>query len=91
MARFLLLLLLFLSLFSLPVMECAGQVKESVVVQVPSKAIAVTEPFVISLVFSSPNTLNEQSPAYRFPDIPTFKKQGISRSKSANMVNGQLI
>lgn len=91
MARFLPLLLLFFSLFSLPVMECAGQVKESVVVQVPSKAIAVTEPFVISIVFSSPNTLNEQSPAYRFPDIPTFKKQGISRSKSANMVNGQLI
>lgn len=91
MARFLLLFLLFLSLFSLPALQCAGQVKESVVVQVPSKTISVTEPFVISIVFSSPIALNDQSPTYRFPEIPNLKKQGISRSKSANLVNGQLI
>ncbi len=91
MARFLSLFLLFLSLLSLPSLECSGQAKESVVVQVPSKSISISEPFVISIVFSSPNSVNDPSPTYRFPDIPNFKKQGISRSKSANMVNGQLI
>jgi hypothetical protein len=83
--------ILFLGLFNLVFCEVFGQTKESVSVQVPSKAITMNEPFVISIVFSSPNASSDLVPSYRFPEIPNFKKQGISRSKSTNMVNGQFI
>ena len=91
MARIFRFCILFLGLFNLVFCEVFGQTKESVSVQVPSKAVTMNEPFVISIVFSSPNTSSEIVPSYRFPEIPNFKKQGISRSKSTNMVNGQFI
>lgn len=80
---------LFLSLlFILGILNPAGaQTREGLTVQVGSKSITTSEYLVV--YFTLP--MSDQPPVYRFPEIAGFKKLGVSRSKSSNFQNGQVV
>lgn len=79
-------LAMYVGLF-LPALPLLGQTKENIVVQIGDKSLLSTEQF--SIQFSIP--FGEQSPVYRFPEINGFRKLGVSRSKSSNFENEQVI
>jgi hypothetical protein len=67
-----------------------AQGKSDIIVQVEAKNISTEEDLVLSV--TSPVAINSQeSIAYKFPEINFFTKIGVSRSKSSNYVNGQLV
>ena len=67
-----------------------AQSKPEMTVQVESKNISTEEDLVISVSSSLPANSNEAN-TYKFPEIDFFTKIGVSRSKSSNYLNGQLI
>ncbi len=64
-----------------------AQTREGLTVQIGSKSITTNENLVI--YFSIP--VSDQSPVYQFPEIPNFKKLGVSRSKASLFQNGQVV
>jgi hypothetical protein len=64
-----------------------AQTREAITVQVGSKSITTNDNLVI--YFTLPVT--DQQPTFLFPDIPNFKKLGVSRSKSSLFQNGQVV
>lgn len=81
----------FLVMFCLGLCQPAGRLfaqnKENIEVQLGSKAISSVEQF--SIQFSISQT--ELAPTYRFPEINGFRKLGVSRSKSSNFENDQVV
>ena len=67
-----------------------AQSKLEMSAQVESKNINTEEDLVISVSSSLPPNSNEVN-TYKFPEIDFFTKIGVSRSKSSNYLNGQLI
>lgn len=64
-----------------------AQTREGLTVQIGSKSITTNENLVI--YFTIP--VSDQSPVYQFPEIPNFKKLGVSRSKASLFQNGQVV
>jgi hypothetical protein len=64
-----------------------AQTREVLTVQIGSKSITTNENLVI--YFTIP--VSDQSPVYQFPEIPNFKKLGVSRSKASLFQNGQVV
>lgn len=68
-----------------------AQSREAINIQVGSKSISADEQFTLSFSISLAPNAAEIVPIYRFPDLVNFKKLGVSRSKSADLVNGQIV
>lgn len=68
-----------------------GQSNNALTIQIDSKSITKDENFILSFTLTRTENTSESLPSYKFPDLLNFKKQGVSRSKSANYVNDQLI
>ncbi|MFM6947627.1 MAG: BatD family protein [Aquirufa sp.] len=81
--------LLFLGLVSKSFLSSA-QTKPEITAQVDSKNITTEEDLVISVSSQIPVVSNEPI-SFKFPEINFFTKIGVSRSKSSNYLNGQLI
>jgi hypothetical protein len=64
-----------------------AQSREGLTVQVGSKSITTSDNLVI--YFTLP--VSDQAPVYHFPEIPSFKKLGVSRSKASLFQNGQVV
>ena len=64
-----------------------GQTKESIIVQTGAKTIPIDENFIIYFTVSASDLV----PNFSFPEIPNFKKLGVSRSKSFTFQNGAYI
>ena len=64
-----------------------AQNKEKIDVQIGSKNITSVDQFSLQFTITS----SEQAPTYRFPEISGFRKLGVSRSKSSNFENDQVV
>lgn len=67
-----------------------AQSRPEISVQIESKNISTEEDLVISLSSAVVANSNEAN-SFKFPEINFFTKIGISRSKSSNYINGQLV
>ena len=68
-----------------------GQNAMSVTTQIGSKSISQDENFILSFTLTRVENASATMPAYKFPELLNFKKQGVSRAKSSNFINGQMV
>lgn len=73
----------------LPVLLFA-QNKSGLEIQIDKNILVGEEPLIISITAENPNPIPEGIP-YRFPELPGFKKVGLSRSRSNQLVNGKAV
>ena len=68
-----------------------GQNAMTVATQIGSKSIAQDENFILSFTLTSVENASASLPAYKFPELLNFKKQGVSRAKASKSINGQMV
>jgi len=73
------------------VLSAMGQTSLSVTTQIGSKVIAQDENFMLSFTLTSAENASATLPSYKFPELLNFKKQGVSRTKASQSINGQMV
>ena len=68
-----------------------GQNAMTVTTQIGSKSIAQDENFILSFTLTSVENASTSLPTYKFPELLNFKKQGVSRAKASQSINGQMV
>ena len=68
-----------------------GQTPMSVTTQIGSKSISQDENFILSFTLTSVENASASLPTYKFPELLNFKKQGVSRAKASQSINGQMV
>ena len=68
-----------------------GQNTMTVTTQIGSKSIAQDENFILSFTLTSVENASASLPTYKFPELLNFKKQGVSRAKASQSINGQMV
>jgi len=68
-----------------------GQNAMTVTTQIGSKSIAQDENFILSFTLTSVENASTSLPTYKFPELLNFKKQGVSRAKASQSMNGQMV
>ena len=68
-----------------------GQNAMTVTTQIGSKSITQDENFILSFTLTSVENASTSLPTYKFPELLNFKKQGVSRAKASQSMNGQMV